>query len=218
MFAVTNLDEVKKIEKGLNEKHIVVLLFVKISDENADKYIKQFNYIHLDANKYCSIYAVGYTPQEISDEYTDKKMVQVVNNEKWYYSDKCFIDFKNTLQSRIKWLYSGEPEIIILQTNPDSDSDTSDYLNFRNYVTIEIDYGIRKGYIDSFPRFMTGLINASKKEIDSVSAIKELNRKKYFKVRNIVEIAIDSCKGIPGPIKKLLNDRLFFKSCNIREK
>ena len=69
------------------------------------------------------------------------------------------MEFKNNLERRIKWEYSGETEILILQNNPGG----IDPLNSSNYVAIDVNKGLREGYIDSFQRFMESLIRKFKK-------------------------------------------------------
>ena len=198
MFAVTNFEGIKKAEIEIQEKHIVILLLVKPSDKNAIDIISQFNYMHYESKKYCSIYAVGYTPTGFPDNYRDVKEITSVDNETWYYSDKCFIEFKDYLESRFKWRYSGEPEVIILQSDPDSKG----YLTFHNYVTIDINYGIKKEYIESFPRLMNGLINSSKTEVVAKAAFHKTQVKERFNIRNIVEVAVAYSAKTPTPVKK----------------
>ena len=74
-----------------------------------------------------------------------KKVAEIIGRD-WYFSNKTFVEFKNNLERRIKWEYSGETEILILQNNPGG----TDPLNFSNYVAIDVNKGLREGYIDSF--------------------------------------------------------------------
>jgi hypothetical protein len=208
MLAVMNFDDIKKSELELAEKHIVVLLLVKPSDYEAHSMIDQFNFLHFDSGKYCSIYAAGYSAFGFPDKYSDVNQVTTVNNKIWYYSDHCFVEFKNSLQDRLaSWKYCGEPEIIIFQTDPES----SIVLNFQNYVHIDLYYGVKNGYIDSFPRFMTALIDAAKSEVTSIDAVRRVQNNKYS-IKRIAEAAIESSKKIPAPVKKIIKDRLFYIS------
>ena len=91
---------------------------------------------------------------------------------------------------------------------------TDDYttsLDFRNYNYIDINYGIRKGYIDSFERFMQRLLIACQKEVDGYKAISEANRKR-LKPRNVLEMAIEKMPKLPKTVKFILKDKLFYKS------
>lgn len=207
MFAVNTYEEIIKKERELNEKHIVILLFVRPSLPGAKEIIEEFNYLHYNSYKYCSIYAVGYTNNIDVNEYEDYQKVRGIVNSEWYYSDKGFVDFKNQLEKRLKWRYSGEIEFIILQSNPEG----NEILNFQNYATIDVNYGIRNGYIESFSRLMEALIHSSHSEVETISALRN-TRNSHYKISNIISETIDTCNKIPQPIKKVLKDRMFYKT------
>ena len=205
MFAVNTYDQIVKRETELNEKHIIVLMFVKPSTKDADDIINEFNYIHHNSDRYCSIYAVGYS--EDKDMLQEPEYIREVNKVKWYYSDIEFIDFKNKLSRRLgNWNYSGENEIIVLQSNPDG----RDILNFQNYVAINISQGLRKEYIESYDMFMEHLVNASRSEVEAKAAISKTTR---FKLKDVVCSAIDEAKKLPAPVRKVIKDKIFYKPC-----
>lgn len=158
MYPVNNISGIQEQESRLEGSHAIILLFVKPSDDNADSIIKKFNYLHYRSKQYCSIYLVGYS-QYFYEKYTDAQQVGGIDNTTWYYSDQCFIEVCEQLEKRLKhWTYSGEPEMIILQNS--SSLVDGKLLDFRFYNYIDTNYGIQKGYIDSFPRFMERMINA----------------------------------------------------------
>ena len=209
MFAASTDEEIVEIERQIENQEIVVFLFVKPNDQMALDIIKEFEYIHYNSDKYCSIYAIGYT-----DNFTKKndryyKKVDFVLNSDWYFSNKAFVDFKNTLENRIGWKYSGETEVLILQNNPGK----RDPLNFRNYVAIDVNKGIREGYIDSFQMFMEVLIRSSKSKVSTKGIISDL-RQERISIKSIVQDTISECKKVPTPIKKIVSDRLFYRCAN----
>jgi len=207
MFAVNTYGEIEKNEKNLNDRHIIVLLFVRPSLAGAEKVIAEFNYLHHNSREYCSIYAVGYSNDVHEKSYNDYQTIKGVNGENWYYSDRAFVDFKDKLESRLKWKYSGDIELIILQSNPEG----SKILNFENYLAVDVNYGIKNAYIESFPRFMESLIRISKKEIEVTKAAWDIQKSKYS-IRDIVAESIDACKKVPQPVKKIIKDRLFYRT------
>lgn len=205
MFAVNTYEEIEKKERELNEKHIIVLLFVRPSLPNARNVIDEFNYIHYNSREYCSIYAVGYSNRQT--ESYDFEPVKGVAGDEWYYSDKVFIEFKDKLESRLRWKYSGDIELIVLQSNPDG----RNILNFENYLAIDINYGIKNEYIESFPRFMESLVRAARKEVKTTNLKSEMNKPR-FKISEIVLNSVEECKKIPYPLKKIIKDRLFYRT------
>jgi hypothetical protein len=207
MFAVNTYAEIEKNEKQLDEKHIIVLLFVRPSLSDSEKIIAEFNYLHYNSRKYCSIYAVGYSNDKHEQSYQDYQTVKGVDGADWYYSDRAFVDFKDKLETRLKWKYSGDIELIVLQSNPEG----RNILNFENYLAIDVNYGIKNEYIESFPRFMESLIRTSKKEVEVNPTARSMQKAKY-KVRDVVASSIDACKKVPQPVKTIIKDRLFYRT------
>lgn len=205
MFTAHTYEEIERNERAIGDKHIVILLFVRPSLQGADEIIDEFDYLHYNSSRYCSIYAVGYTNDNGVSGDPEYKKVKGVSGADWYYSNKAFVAFKNNLEHRLSWRYSGEIEILVLQSNPDG----KQILNFQNYIAIDVNYGIRSEYIDSFPRFMESLIRSSKSEVTAVSAMSCVKQNRYS-VKNILTCSIEECKKIPKPVKVILKDRLFF--------
>ena len=61
MFAASTYEEVVDYERRIENKEIVVFLFVKPTTQDAIDIIQEFEYIHYNSAKYCSIYAIGYS-------------------------------------------------------------------------------------------------------------------------------------------------------------
>ena len=209
MYPVNNIEGIQEQESHLEGSHAIILLFVKPSDDNADSIIKKFNYLHYRSKQYCSIYLVGYSLC-FPEKYTDAQRINGVDHSTWYYSDCCFIEVCDQLEKRLKhWVYSGEPEMIILQNS--TSMSNGRLLDFSFYNYIDINYGIQKGYIDSFPRFMERMINACRYETEAQAVINIANRKR-LNSRRIIESALEADTKIPAPIKEIIGDKLFFKS------
>lgn len=209
MFAASTYEEVVDYERRIENKEIVVFLFVKPTTQDAIDIIQEFEYIHYNSAKYCSIYAIGYSdnPEKKTDKYY-RKVTEIVDSN-WYFSNKAFVDFKNNLERRIKWEYSGETEVLILQNNPGS----RDPLNFSNYVAIDVNKGLREGYIDSFQRFMESLIRSSRSKVTAKESAADLCKSR-ISIKNTIAEAIDNSKKIPVPAKQIIKDRLFYRCAN----
>ena len=111
MFAVGSFEEIVRRERQADTKQVVIFLFVRPTGVLNQDIIKDFEYIHYNSAGYCSIYAIGYT-DDIDHDSSFKAVESVCNNE-WYYSNRDYVWFKNKLEERIKWKYSGEIEIKI---------------------------------------------------------------------------------------------------------
>lgn len=209
MFAASTYDDIIEYERLIENQEIVVLLFVRPTNQDAIDIIREFEYLHYNSSRYCSIYAVGYSNdfQKQSDTHY-RKICEILNSD-WYFSSKAFVEFKDNLEKRIKWKYSGETEILVLQNNPGK----HDPLNFINYVSIDVNKGLKEGYIDSFQRFMESLVRSAKSSVTAKEAMFEI-RKSRVSIKEIILGAIDDSKKIPNPAKKIIKDRLFYRCAN----
>ncbi len=208
MFAVNTYQHVEEIERSFEDRHIVVLLFVRPSLPDASNIINEFDYIHYNSERYCSIYAVGYSNDFEKANDPEYSLAGKAAGLDWYYSNKAFVEFKNKLEQRLKWDYSGEIELLVLQNNPGKHNP----LNFQNYVAIDVNRGIKEGYIDSFYRLMEALVRHSKSEVTAVEAFGK-ERKSRIRPRTILEDVLEDCKKVPTPIRRILKDKLFYRSC-----
>lgn len=214
MFTVNTYEEIERIEKELCTHHIIILLFVKPTSEKSREIINEFEYIHYNSERYCSVYAVGYTDDnDLANSNDEYREIQCLDGNSWFFSYKEFVDFKDKLEKRIKWKYSGSIEAIILQSNPSG----KEILNFQNYINIDIDNGIKKEYIDSFSSFMESIVRHSKNNTSAIEAMNDY-AKSRIKISEIVIDALDDCKNIPTSVKKIIKDGSFYLSTINRNK
>lgn len=209
MFAASTYEEIIEYERRIENMEIVVFLFVKPTSQDAIDIVHEFEYIHYNSEKYCSVYAIGYTDDPEKGASSHYKKVAEIIERDWFFSNKAFVEFKNNLEGRIKWEYSGETEVLILQNNPNG----RDPLNFSNYVSIDVNKGLREGYIDSFQRFMESLIRSSRSKVTAKEAASDL-RKNRISIKGVIAEAIDNSKRIPSPAKQIVKDRLFYRCAN----
>lgn len=209
MFAASTYYEVKEIEKKIKNPEVVVILFVKPTNQDAMNIIKEFEYIHYDSCKYCSVFAAGYSDDLTKENDSAFRKIDKVLDGDWYFSMNAFVEFKKTLEKRIKWKYSGETDLLILQNNPES----SDPLNFKNYVAIDVNKGIREGYIDSFQRFMESLVRSSISKVTALELIRNM-RNNQISIKSVIYDSINDCKKIPKSVKQIVKDRLFYRCAN----
>lgn len=95
MFAACTYEEIENRERNVENKEIVVFLFVRPSCKDAMDIVREFDYIHYNSGEFCSIYAIGYTNDfnKAYDKHLQKVNIEV--NSEWYFSTKVFTEFKN---------------------------------------------------------------------------------------------------------------------------
>jgi hypothetical protein len=190
---------------------------IKPSDENSQDIIGKFNYLHYLSGEYCTIYPIGYYHNPWNHAlYGNSKEVEGVDNQIWYYNDKAFLEMVNQIEERIKWKYSGEPEMMILQNN----TNDQDFLSFKNYICIRILAGLRKQYFPSFALLMQSIINSAKKHVTGKEVIQDVSKKSikdHIKLKDIIVDTFLTSVKVPEFVKKILKDGLFYFSANSRK-
>ncbi|HOD60999.1 MAG TPA: hypothetical protein PKG96_02650 [Bacilli bacterium] len=217
MIALSTLDLIKENERKLEDKHIIIFIFVKPSDEISQEIIGNFNYLHHLSDKHCNIYPIGYSATPWSkSQYNDVTKVKGVGNVNWYYSDKAFLEMVYQIQMRTKWKYSGEPEMMILQNNVDA----HDFLSFKNYICIRILEGLRKQYFQSFALLIQSILNSAKKYVTSKEVIQDVSKKNikdHIKLKEIIVDTFLTFRRVPKFVKVLLKDAQFYFTANSRK-
>lgn len=204
MNLVHSYDELERIERKIENQELVIFLFVRPGHPHFDEIIEDFDYFHCFSGRYCSIYAIGYSSPDEADRQTARDGYRV---GKGIFNARAFQEIKENLEERIDWKYSGETEVLILQNNPGQ----ANSLNYQNYVSISIDEGLRRGYIDSFQRFMEVLLRSARTEVNAKRAILKVANSNN-RIRDLVSDAISDCKRIPTPIRSILRNRLFYRT------
>lgn len=92
MFAASTYEEIERIESQVENMEIVVFLFARPTEE---KILKEFEYIHYNSAKYCSIYAIGYTDDFAKAEDQTYRKVDAMMQRDWYFSTKAFTELNS---------------------------------------------------------------------------------------------------------------------------
>lgn len=209
MFAVGTYDEIIKHEREKMFPEVVVFLFVKPTTKEALDIIREFEYIHFNSGMSCSVYAIGYSNDFTKKNDRSYRKIEVEDSLEWYFSNKAFVEFKQELERRINWEYSGEIDILVLQNNPGH----SNCLNFKNYVAVNINRGLRQKYIDSFQQFMEELMRVCTRNEEDVD-FSATNNAVKISVKTVVSNALNQCISESISLKDVIADRIFYKSAN----
>ncbi len=214
MLPINNFKGIELMENNYDDNHVVIFLLVKPSDNNSQEIISKFNYLHHKSGKYCNIYPIGYS-QGFYGQYKDVQKFGRINGDNLEYSDQCFIEFIQDISDRLpSWKYVEDVQVVVLQSK---EKNGMSKLNFTNYHSIDINYALNKGYIESFAKFMGYLIESSKYEVNAIDAISRSNRAR-ISLKKVIEGAIMMIPTLSLPIKKIMADRVFFIPSNSKNK
>lgn len=172
-------------ERSKEDKRLIVLFFARPSNS---RILKEFEYLHYSSGKFCTIYNIGYA-KNIREvhlvnrmHYHYEKTYVRIDGEDWYFSARAFNEFKELLQRKTSWGYSGEVEMIVLQSNPKNE----DPLDFNGAVAVKISKCLYEGYMISFISFMETFL--------SLPEIRMSNQDNLC-IADIVKKAIYKCHG-----------------------
>lgn len=214
MIPVNDMAMLEGTLQDRNDECAILLLLVQPTDAEAAAFLDRFNYYHFDAGRSVTIFAAGYSAGDFSNAYPDARKVCDVAGKSWWFSEKCFVEFKDQLEQRIKWRYCGEPEILILQKGEGRHS----RLDFSNYVAIDICQGLRAGYIDSAPRFMEELIRAAKEEVRAKGVMRQATKLSSKSIANAALRSVLELSHCPTSIREIIGNRAFYRSANSRRR
>ena len=206
MFAVSNYEAIECIEKEKCSRRLIAVLFVRPTSRETEEIIKDFEYLHYRTGSTFSIYAAGYSNAFDSAYKENYRKVTMCTGSEWYYSAKDFSELVMRLAKRIKhWTYSGNIEILLFQGNESDDNG----FDFRNYVSIDISYCVKNGYITSFPNFLESVINHVVEAVAGENMMLTATGK--IKVREVVEEALKDCNDTSISIKNIIKNRHFYR-------
>lgn len=156
------LDDIKKVTKNYKEPlRAVGILIARPNIEIVKKQIiTDINYFYHRSGKFIDFFLPGYGAYWYG-HYPDEENVCKVDGVDWSYSDRMFCMFINELEKVSKWKYSGETELIILNT-------INGKLDFKNTLSIWLDKAIKDEAIYSIRSFLEDLIRISKSAEDAI--------------------------------------------------
>lgn len=153
---------VKKV--GLYEEPFkaIGILFAKPQIQNVrESLILEMNYYNDRSNKYIDLFLPGYSlfGHENKDDVIE---VGEIDKKPVFFSTEKYCRFLEDFENSSKWQYSGETELLILNT-------LRGKIDYSNAISIHIEKAVKNESIFSFRTFMEQLIRISKKETETIN-------------------------------------------------
>lgn len=163
--AITYTDMLWHINKSELVEDTIGILITRPDLNTGNDIMKSLNYYHHLTSKNINFYLPGYGAYWNTENYPDMNIVTNINGVNWFFSDKAFVDFIETLEKVSKWKYSGESELFLI---PYYDKT----LDFSEVGIFHLDTMLNDATISSVSSFITGLSRYFKhtKSITSIAA------------------------------------------------
>lgn len=182
-------DEYRKVK-------LIGILFARPDAKlSKEEFIPQFSYFNQASGKdidfFCAGYTDGWTTQAADGlEYTSTGIK--ANEREWAFSNDSFISFSKEISSRSRWKYSGECDLILLNTFYDSDKQSVE-LDFSMAIVCQLDQMKKDEAIPSLAEFFQKIFNHVNKDPDQSDPCVELSN------------SLGSEKGGPALIRFILS-------------
>ena len=158
--AATYNDVYKKLSEYEEESKAIGFLIAKPQVQGTqESIIQEFNYYNYRSGKYIDFFLPGYSMYGHNNS-GDEILIGHINNAEIYYSDQMFCNFIEEIEYQSKWEYSGETELLIVNS-------IKQKLDYSNCLLIHFEKAIKVQAIPSIRNFMEKIIRLSKKETDT---------------------------------------------------
>ena len=196
----------KEIERHISnyseDSKAIGILFAKPQTSlSKDAIIPELNYFNRRSGKYIDFFLPGYSNYEHHD-FGDEILISTKDDVKTYYSDSYFCNFIEEMEGNSKWLYSGETDLLILNSNKYR-------IDFSNCLLVHLEKALKINAISSPRVFMENIIRLSRKTVDT----NEIQRNQFTK--SIAFASIETFMDtLPFNPSKILQRADIFKKCN----
>ena len=112
--AITYEDMLECIDNQNQPEDIVGILITRPDLNTGNEIVKSLNYYHHLTSHNINFYLPGYGAYWNPEKYPDMNAVTTIDGIKWYFSNKAFVEFVETLECKSSWQYTGESELLLI--------------------------------------------------------------------------------------------------------
>ena len=140
-----------RIPPGSTSK-LVGLLFCRPASKFGAEIVKDMGYFHLRSGAYVDVYCAGYGAAWPPGHHADQKAVATVAGIEWFFSERAFVALLAEIESRTRWQYSGETELVLLAARGNLRK-MQGALDFRDVIACNLEAMQKDGAISSSAAF-----------------------------------------------------------------
>lgn len=198
MIEAPSFESIKEHRQEHSNAICCILFAPKFSKLGYEEIVKRFGYLDRRTGDKLHIYCAGYGAYWNNEYAPDKEDVGIAKYNydyefefTWEFSQMRFADFVSELEKETSWTYSGETELIILNSQVD----------FSNCIILKLDEMIKDKVIDSPAEIFEALIQHSHSEKNSIGNFSLSGIGK----QTADEIITSITSFLPKPLEGLLN-------------
>ena len=158
------------------------ILVTRLDISTGKDILNSLEYFHFRTGKSINFYLPGYGAYWPKSDYPDGKVVTVINDVNWSFSNKMFAQFISDLEKYSRWQYSGESELLLVELK-------NGILSYENTLQFHMDNMIRDGVIESVHQFFEQVfrICSDKDTMNQISNAFGIDKLKQISKEKILE-------------------------------
>lgn len=121
MYDAASLRSIEdRVTEQQNSKLIGILFCHPQSRLAKEEILGHLPFFHLRSGGAIDFFCAGYGAYWPPEHHTDQEVAARINAEEWLFSNNAFLQVIKELESESQWRYSGETELLLLPTAPNS--------------------------------------------------------------------------------------------------
>lgn len=116
--------QTKIVHEERDSKLVGILLAHPRSILSKSEIIGHLSYFHYRSGEAIDFFCVGYGANWPENHYPDQNSTARIDGVDWFFSERAFSDVINELESKTKWQFSGETELILVPAKKDGNGQT----------------------------------------------------------------------------------------------
>ncbi|MDO6650732.1 hypothetical protein Q4540_19810 [Pseudoalteromonas carrageenovora] len=147
------------VNAKIKKKSLVAVLFCNPNSQFCkDEILESLSYFHHRSKEHIDIFCCGYGAYWPENKYLDLKTVTRIDGVEWSYSDHSFVAALEDFESKTKWRYSGENELLLLDVSPSVEPDE---LNINSALVCNLEQMKKDGAFSSVRALFESIIRYS---------------------------------------------------------
>jgi hypothetical protein len=119
--------------QGNNKSRVAALLFAQPNSFTKDEILASIDYFHIRSGSTMDFFCIGYQDHPNPPNLTS---LTTVNGQEWFFNPLIFNNLRMEIQTKTKWRYSGNVELVLFNSYLDENNDLE--VDFSDAISIDL--------------------------------------------------------------------------------
>lgn len=126
------------VQDRITKIGIAAILFARPDVPLAkEQVIPQLSYFHYRSGDNVDFFCVGYASQDEAGELIAPRQIGDVDGVRWVYSDQAFERLCQSIETRSRWRYSGDTDLVLIRCDGNLQFNSAIVINLESAITDE---------------------------------------------------------------------------------